>query len=118
MFDVVIAGAGPTGLMLAGELRLHGVRVVVFEKEAEQPKVVRAQGMHARSVELLEQRGLLDRVLAHGRKNPLGGFFAGIAKPAPDRLDTTHPYVLTIPQPVTERLLAEHATELGVEIRR
>jgi 2-polyprenyl-6-methoxyphenol hydroxylase-like FAD-dependent oxidoreductase len=118
MFDVVIAGAGPTGLMLAGELRLHGVRVVVLEKEAEPTKVVRAQGMHARSIEVMEQRGLLERFLAHGRTNPLGGFFAGITKPAPDRLDTTHPYVLSIPQPVTERLLAEHATELGAEIHR
>ena len=48
----------------------------------------------------------------------MGGFFAGIIKPAPDTLDTTHPYVLAIPQTTTERLLTEHARELGVEIRR
>jgi 2-polyprenyl-6-methoxyphenol hydroxylase-like FAD-dependent oxidoreductase len=118
MIDVIVVGGGPTGLMLACELRLHGVRVVVLERDAEPTPVVRALGLHARSIEVLEQRGLLDRFLAHGQTYPPGGFFAGIAKPAPDRLDTTHPYALGIPQPVTDRLLAERATELGAEIRR
>lgn len=118
MIDVIVVGGGPTGLMLACELRLHGVRVVVLERDTEPTPVVRALGLHTRSIEVLEQRGLLDRFLAHGRTYPLGGFFAGIAKPAPDRLDTTHPYALGIPQPVTDRLLAERATELGTEIRR
>ncbi|MFF5114225.1 rifampin monooxygenase [Streptosporangium sp. NPDC000509] len=118
MIDVIIVGGGPTGLMLAAELRLHGVRVLVLEKEAEPAGYVRALGLHVRSIEVMDQRGLLERFLANGRKHPLGGFFAGLAKPAPDRLDTTHPYVLGIPQPVTDRLLAERATELGAEIRR
>ncbi|MBB3084033.1 rifampin monooxygenase [Geodermatophilus sabuli] len=116
--DVIVIGGGPTGVMLAGELRLHGVRVLVLEKEAEPTRVVRALGLHARSIEVLDQRGLLDRFLPLGTRYPLGGFFAGIDKPAPERLDTAHPYVLGIPQPTTERLLLEHATELGVEIRR
>ncbi|GAA2434760.1 rifampin monooxygenase [Streptomyces macrosporus] len=118
MIDVIIVGAGPTGLMLACELRLHGVRVLVLEKETEPTGVVRALGLHVRSIEVMDQRGLLDRFLAHGRQYPVGGFFAGIDKPSPDRLDTAHPYVLGIPQPVTDRLLAERATELGAEIRR
>src|SRR4051794_14540573 len=104
--------------MLAGELRVHGVRVLVLEREAEPTQVVRALGLHARSIEVLDQRGLLDRFLPLGKQYPVGGFFAGISKPTPDRLDTAHPYVLGIPQPTTERLLTEHATELGVEIRR
>lgn len=118
MFDVIIAGGGPTGSMLAGELRLHGVRVLVLEKDAEPAPYVRSLGLHTRSLEVLDQRGLLERFLAHGRRFPIGGHFAGIDKPPLERLDTAHPYALAIPQPVTDRLLAEHAAEAGADVRR
>ncbi|MFF3670192.1 rifampin monooxygenase [Microtetraspora malaysiensis] len=118
MFDVIIAGGGPTGSMLAGELRLHDVHVLVLEKDAEPTRIARSLGLHVRSIEVMDQRGLLDRFLAHGQKHALGGYFAGFAKPSPARLDTAHAYILGIPQTVTDRLLAERAAELGAEIRR
>ncbi|MEV7510117.1 rifampin monooxygenase [Streptomyces sp. NPDC091201] len=118
MIDVIVAGGGPTGLMLACELRLHGVRVVVLEKESGPAPHSKARGLHARSVEVMDQRGLLERFLPHGEKFAVGGFFAGIGTVWPDRLDTSHPYVFAVPQVVTERLLTERAVELGVEIRR
>ncbi|MFA5707435.1 rifampin monooxygenase [Mycolicibacterium sp.] len=118
MFDVIIAGGGPTGMMLASELRLQGVHVLVLEKDTAPGSFVRALGLHVRSIELLDQRGVLERFLAHGRRHPLSGFFAGIAKPAPADLDTAHGYVLGLRQPVIDRLLAARAAELGAEIRR
>jgi len=118
MVDVIITGGGPVGLMLAGELRLHGVHVVVLEKEKEPSGHARALGLHVRSIEVMDQRGLLGRFLSLGRQYPVRASFAGITKPAPGRLDTAHPYILGIPQNLTERLLAEHAIEAGTEIRR
>ncbi|MCS5713264.1 FAD-dependent monooxygenase [Herbiconiux sp. CPCC 205716] len=118
MHDVIIAGGGPAGLMLAAELRLHDVDVLVLEREAQPNPAVRSLGLHARSVEVLALRGLLDRFLEHGQRYPAAGRgFAGLEGPAVE-LDSDHDYVLGIPQPTTDRLLAERAAELGAELRR
>jgi rifampicin monooxygenase len=118
VFDVIIVGCGPTGATLAAELRLHGVRVLVLEKETEPASFVRIVGLHIRSLELMAMRGLLERILEHGRRRPAAGFFAGISKPAPTGLDSAHAYLVGIPQPVVVRLLEEHAIGLGARVRR
>ncbi len=116
--DVIIAGCGPAGAMLAAELRLHDVRVVVLENETEPLSSMRIVGLHIRSIELMAMRGLLQRIAEHARQRPAGGFFAAIGKPAPENLDSAHAYLLGIPQPVINRLLEEHAIELGAQVRR
>ncbi|MDA4892052.1 FAD-dependent monooxygenase [Streptomyces sp. MS2A] len=116
-FDVIIAGCGPAGATLAAELRLHDVRVLVLEKETEPSSFVRIVGLHMRSIELMAMRGLLDRLLRHGRRRPVGGLFAAIPAPAPEGLDADYPYLLGIPQPVVVRILEEHAVALGARVR-
>ncbi|QKW18150.1 FAD-dependent monooxygenase [Kitasatospora sp. NA04385] len=118
MIDVLVVGGGPTGLMLACELRLHGVEVVVLERLTAPTGESRGQGLHARSVEVMDQRGLLERFRAVSEEFRVGGLFAGEARAWPEGMDTAHPYGLATPQPVTERLLWERAEELGAELRR
>ena len=115
--DVIIAGCGPTGAMLAAELRLHDVRVLVLEKDTEPASHVRIVALHIRSIELMAMRGLLDRILERGRKRPAGAYFAAIDKPAPAGLDTRHAYLLGISQPVIVQLLEDHASALGARLR-
>ncbi|USQ86415.1 FAD-dependent monooxygenase [Streptomyces phaeoluteigriseus] len=113
--DVVIAGAGPTGLMLACELRLAGADVVVVERLTERTGESRAGGMHSRTLEVLDQRGVLDRFLAVGELQPVG-HFSGLWLDF-DESESRHPYPLMILQSAIERLLEEWAAELGVRVR-
>jgi 2-polyprenyl-6-methoxyphenol hydroxylase-like FAD-dependent oxidoreductase len=117
VFEVIISGGGPTGMMLAAELRLHDVEVLVLEKDPQPSTLVRSLGLHPRSLEILDQRGLLGQFLVRGQQYPGGARFAGIDKPWPAGLDTAHGYVLGIAQPVTDCLLTERAAELGAQIR-
>ncbi len=84
MIDVLVVGGGPTGLMLACELRLHGVGVVLLERLAAPTGESRGQGLHARSVEVMDQRGLLERFRAVSEEFRVGGLFAGEARPWPE----------------------------------
>ncbi|WP_232662854.1 FAD-dependent monooxygenase [Pseudonocardia sp. TRM90224] len=121
MFDVIVAGCGPTGATLAAELRLHDVRVLVLEKEPRPvSSLVRVVSMHVRTLELMAMRGLLGRFLERGRQRPLGGVFAAIPGPSATdpALDSAYAYQLGIPQPIVDQLLEAHAVELGAQVRR
>ncbi|WP_431927039.1 FAD-dependent monooxygenase [Nonomuraea jabiensis] len=115
--QVVIAGAGPTGLMLACELGLAGVDVLVLERLPE-PRTVesRAGGLHIRTMEVLDQRGLLDGFLERGRPRQ-DVHFSGLSLDLSD-MATRYPYALLILQAEVERLLEERAAQLGVRLRR
>lgn len=114
---VVIAGGGPTGLMLAGELALAGVDVVIVERRASQNLVgSRSGGLHSRTIEVLDQRGIADRFLSQGQVAQIVGF-AGIPLDISD-FPTRHNYGLALWQPHIERILAEWVGELGVPIYR
>jgi 2-polyprenyl-6-methoxyphenol hydroxylase-like FAD-dependent oxidoreductase len=113
---VVVVGAGPTGLMLAGELALAGVDVVVVERRPGQELVgSRAGGLHSRTIEVLDQRGIADRFLAAGTTAQVAGF-AGVPLDISD-FPTRHPYGLALWQNHIERLLADWVRELGVPVR-
>ncbi|GLR86477.1 FAD-dependent monooxygenase [Bradyrhizobium iriomotense] len=114
---VVIVGAGPTGLMLAGELALAGVDVAIIERRLSRDLTgSRAGGLHARTIEVLDQRGLADRFLAQGQVAQVAGF-AWIRLDISD-FPTRHPYGLALRQNLIERILADWVDELGVPIYR
>src|SRR5256885_14530338 len=114
---VVIAGGGPTGLMLAGELALAGVDVAIVERRSSQVLAgSRAGGLQSRTIEILDQRGIADRFLSEGQVAQVAGF-------ASVRLDisdfpTRHPYGLGLWQNHIERILAGWVGELAVTIHR
>jgi len=117
--DVIIVGGGPTGLMLAGELRLAGARPLVLERRTEPGQVPRANGLGGQILQLLRYRGLLERFEAagggpvrSGDRFPFGGVHLDLAGLADPPLQA-----LRLPQPQLERVLAERARELGAEIR-
>jgi len=114
---VVIAGGGPTGLMLAGELALAGVDVAIVERRAGQEVVgTRARGLHARTIEVLDQRGIAGRFLSAGQPVQIASF-SGIRLDISD-FPTRHPYGLALLQKHFERILAGWVSELGVPIHR
>ncbi|MBC2874410.1 MULTISPECIES: FAD-dependent monooxygenase [Streptomyces] len=115
--DVLIAGAGPAGLMLACELGLAGVRTTVLERNPAPPGFCRGFNLNARSLDLLDHRGLADRFLAEGPTLPATAF-VGTAALDLAAMRARHPYILGIAQTRVEELLAERAEELGVRLLR
>jgi len=114
---VVIAGGGPTGLMLAGELALAGVDVAIVERRASQDLAgLRAGGLHVRTIEVLDQRGIADRFVSQGqviRRAPFGDITLDLSD-----LPTRHNCFLALWQPRTEHILAEWVSDLAVPIYR
>ncbi len=116
-YGVIVAGGGPTGLMLAGELTLAGVDVAIVERRPGQDLAgSRAGGLHSRTIELFDQRGIADRFLAEGQKAQVAGF-AGVQFDISD-FPTRHPYGLGLWQKHIERILAGWVDELKVPIYR
>jgi 2-polyprenyl-6-methoxyphenol hydroxylase-like FAD-dependent oxidoreductase len=116
--DVVVVGAGPTGLLLAGDLAAAGIRVTVLEQRPEQESnLTRAFAVHARTLEVLDARGLADRLIATGAR--VGELqFLGTVRLDLSGLQSRFPYVLITPQYNVERLLEERALEHGAQILR
>jgi len=114
---VVVAGGGPTGLILAGELALAGVDVAIVERRTSQDLIgARAGGLHSRTIEVLDQRGIAERFLSQGQVAQVAGF-AWIRLDISD-FPTRHPYGLGLRQEHIERILAGWVAELGVPIHR
>jgi len=113
--DVIVVGAGPVGLMLAGELRLGGAEVIVLERLPVPTGESRATHLHARTMEVLDQRGLLGRLgtVECDRVSHFGGIPLDLG-----RVPSRHPGHWRVRQSRTESILSDWARELGADIRR
>lgn len=113
--DVIVVGAGPTGLMLACELVMRGVAVRLLEERRDIPNITRAFGVHARTLELLDARGLADEIVARGfpvsQVAPVPGVVMNMKE-----IPSPYPMILMAPQSLTEHVLTTKAEQLGVDI--
>ncbi len=117
MIDVVVAGAGPTGLLLAGDLAAKGIRVTLVERRSEESNLTRAFAVHARTLEQLDARGLADPVVAGGNTVDRLRVF-GRTSVDLSSLPSRFPFVLVTPQYHVERVLEDRASQAGARILR
>jgi 2-polyprenyl-6-methoxyphenol hydroxylase-like FAD-dependent oxidoreductase len=113
--QVLVVGAGPTGLLLAGDLARAGVAVTLLERRTEESNLTRAFAVHARTLEALDARGVADELLRTGQRVSSLRAFGRVSVDL-SRLPSRFPYLLVTPQYETERVLERRARELGVEI--
>lgn len=119
--QVLVVGAGPTGLLLAAELARADVAVRIVDQRAEATKESRALALHARALEMLDGLGLAETFIAHGLPVPAFCLWDGnrrLARIDFGVLESPYPFLLDIPQDETERLLREHLSQLGIEVEQ
>lgn len=117
----LVVGAGPTGLLMASELARHGVSCRIIDKRPHATTTSNAIALHARTLEVFEQLGLIEELLAQGLKMHGASIYADsqrIMHVSFEELDTTYPFTLSLPQSETERILGAHLERLGIQVER
>lgn len=119
--DVIIAGAGPSGLMVGCETALAGVRTIVLEKRSG-PHLTRAGTLAPRVLEIFDSRGIIDAIMKrayelHDDPRTFDGIWAGLEGIDYTKLDSDYPFIMMFPQIETEQILANHYKDLGGELR-
>ena len=115
--DVIVVGAGPVGLMAAGELAGAGIRCIVLERRSEESNLTRAFAVNARTLELLDARGVADELVGRGQRVD-GIQVYGRVRVTLSRLPSRFPFLLVVPQYHTEQVLEDRAASLGVDVVR
>jgi 2-polyprenyl-6-methoxyphenol hydroxylase-like FAD-dependent oxidoreductase len=115
VIDVAVVGAGTVGLWLAGELRLAGASVVLIEQALERSPHSRGLNIHARTLEVLDMRGMADAHVSEGREVPTAHFAALSVRLDMSVLSSRFPFMLVLPQVRTEELFAERAVAMGAD---
>jgi 2-polyprenyl-6-methoxyphenol hydroxylase-like FAD-dependent oxidoreductase len=121
--DVLVVGAGPTGLMLANQLGRRGIRTLIIDRHRGPAEQTRAMAVHARTLEIFAQLGVADRALALGRRGNGANMWTGGRRAARIPLDamgrglSPYPFVLMLGQDDTERLLGARLRDWGLDVR-
>lgn len=117
--DVLVVGAGPTGLLMASELARHGISCRIIDTLPSATTLSKALVLHPRTLEILEQLGLIGEALTNGRKVTGVNFYARgrrLAHLSLDEIDSPYPFMLDLPQKETERILGTHLASFGLRV--